>query len=104
MTEVDTEALTGVCAFCGPVRVKRKAGTAPGTFKYLCAKSQARWNGVRGRKDYVGFKGESCQRCGFVALHPAQLDVHHKDRDRTNNTPTNLETLCANCHRLEHAG
>jgi len=32
-----------------------------------------------------------------------QLELHHRDRNRRNNRPENLETLCANCHRLEHA-
>jgi 5-methylcytosine-specific restriction endonuclease McrA len=32
----------------------------------------------------------------------AILVVHHKDRDRTHNALPNLETLCPNCHSLEH--
>jgi hypothetical protein len=35
---------------------------------------------------------------------PVQLDVHHRDGDRENDDPQNLETLCANCHRLETNG
>lgn len=31
-----------------------------------------------------------------------QLQVHHKDRDATNNTPDNLQTLCKVCHRQVH--
>jgi len=30
-----------------------------------------------------------------------QLDVDHKDGDRKNNLESNLQTLCANCHRLK---
>src|SRR6266511_716487 len=45
-----------------------------------------------------------CERCGFEPSHLCQLEVHHVDRDRTNNTPANLETLCANCHTLLHRG
>jgi 5-methylcytosine-specific restriction endonuclease McrA len=29
------------------------------------------------------------------------LDVDHIDGDRFNNDPANLQTLCANCHRLK---
>jgi hypothetical protein len=47
---------------------------------------------------------DACERCGFAPTDPRQLHVHHRDRDRTNNAPENLETLCANCHALEHVG
>lgn len=43
-----------------------------------------------------------CVRCGFDA-EPKILGVHHKDRNRKNNTLENLEVLCPNCHSLEHA-
>ncbi len=43
----------------------------------------------------------SCEHCGFVALHPCQLDVDHIDGNSDNNSPDNLQVLCANCHRLK---
>lgn len=43
-----------------------------------------------------------CNRCGFIPEHIGQLDVHHKDHNHSNNHPSNLTTLCANCHRLHH--
>lgn len=42
-----------------------------------------------------------CNRCGYNK-HLEILDVHHKDRDRNNNSIDNLEILCPNCHALEH--
>jgi hypothetical protein len=54
------------------------------------------------RKPYKAFKKEHCEECGFVAVHRIQLDVHHIDHDHNNNVESNLKTLCANCHRLEH--
>jgi hypothetical protein len=30
------------------------------------------------------------------------LHRHHKDRDRSNNSPKNIEILCPTCHVLEH--
>lgn len=42
-----------------------------------------------------------CERCGFTVTG-ADLPRHHKDRDRSNNSPENLEVLCAACHRIEH--
>jgi 5-methylcytosine-specific restriction endonuclease McrA len=46
-------------------------------------------------------KGTSCEHCKFVAIHPCQLDVDHIDGNGSNNNPENLQTLCANCHRLK---
>lgn len=59
-------------------------------------------NGIR---DYRKRKLESvenpkCERCGFDNI--LALDVHHKDRNRKNNSNENLEILCCNCHRIEH--
>jgi 5-methylcytosine-specific restriction endonuclease McrA len=47
-------------------------------------------------------KKTSCERCHFLAEDPCQLDVHHKDHNHKNNDVTNLQTLCANCHRYIH--
>jgi 5-methylcytosine-specific restriction endonuclease McrA len=44
----------------------------------------------------------SCQRCGFDQ-NAQILGVHHKDRNRSNNSMENLEVLCPNCHSIEHA-
>ncbi len=44
--------------------------------------------------------GYSCQKCGFSNL--LALEVHHRDKDRNNNSINNLAVLCANCHRIEH--
>lgn len=44
---------------------------------------------------------DSCSKCGY-SEHPEILQVHHKDRDRSNNNLDNLETLCPNCHMWEH--
>ena len=54
-----------------------------------------------GRKPYIAYKKEVCEECGFVPKHSCQLDVDHIDSNHKNNDPTNLRTLCANCHRLK---
>lgn len=43
----------------------------------------------------------SCNRCGYCK-YSSVLEVHHKDRDRTNNKLENLEVLCPTCHREHH--
>lgn len=42
-----------------------------------------------------------CEKCGFKAKHPAQLDVYHVDGDLSNANWGNLKTICANCSRVK---
>lgn len=42
-----------------------------------------------------------CERCNDRSVITA-WPIHHKDRDRDNNTPANLEVLCNTCHAKEH--
>lgn len=46
-------------------------------------------------------KKDHCELCGFVAINKVQLDIDHIDGDHKNNNQDNLQTLCANCHRLK---
>ena len=44
-------------------------------------------------------RGSSCEACGSTeALH-----AHHVDGKPQNNSPENIQTLCAFCHRFLHA-
>src|SRR5579883_873739 len=57
-----------------------------------------------------------CWRCRLQGLRPGErvperaervrrsLQVHHRDRDRTNNALYNLEVVCARCHLNTHRG
>lgn len=70
------------------------------------ARDRNRQRQALGQKNYRVYRqhmADACERCGFVPVVSAQLDVHHRDGDHANNVPENLETVCANCHRLEHA-
>jgi hypothetical protein len=40
----------------------------------------------------------ACERCGGAKF----LCAHHVDRNRMNNVPSNIETLCKSCHQIEH--
>lgn len=53
------------------------------------------------KKPWQQYKKDSCKRCGFIPVWKGQLDVDHIDGDKTHNDPANLQTLCANCHRLK---
>lgn len=54
---------------------------------------------ARNGKPWLRFRGESCDYCGLKPLFSRTLDVHHRDGDKTNNEPDNLDTICASCHR-----
>ena len=56
---------------------------------------------ARYKRPYREFLKDYCECCGFVATHRCQLDVDHIDGNHSNNAPENLQTLCANCHRLK---
>jgi len=53
------------------------------------------------KKPWVRFKADNCEVCGFVPVNRVQLDVDHIDGNKKNNSLDNLQTLCANCHRLK---
>lgn len=67
----------------------------------LARNPQARYHGLsakeaKRRREAVG----QCQDCGTVE---AQLDIHHRDRDKRNQDPANLAVLCHRCHMREHS-
>ncbi len=45
-------------------------------------------------------RGRACERCGYGTFEV--LQVHHKNRNRKDNRPENLELVCPNCHFEEH--
>lgn len=53
------------------------------------------------RKLALENKPHLCEKCGYNKI-PQILEVHHKDRNRNNNSILNLEILCPNCHDEQH--
>ena len=47
-----------------------------------------------------GLKLSKCERCGCE--DSMMLELHHKNRNHTDNRLENLEILCASCHTKEH--
>lgn len=45
-----------------------------------------------------------CEMCKRIKWRgkPIPLEIHHKDKDRSNNTFENLKLLCRNCHFVLH--
>jgi len=120
LSEVDPVNRRAFCTACGhvPIRKGGMRGKHKGRGKgriqhWRCAnpaRPELKWTGLyrdgskargtgRGRKN-SRTKGVGCERCGFIAAHPCQLDLHHIDGDRHNYSAQNCETVCANCHRL----
>jgi HNH endonuclease len=54
-----------------------------------------------GKSPWKKYKAKLCEKCGFVPVHSCQLDVDHIDGNIKNNSISNYQTLCANCHRLK---
>ena len=89
-----------ICSFAGCVSKARKKGMSKLNFplyKKYCRKHDTDTYVYK----YRLFKKDKCECCGFVPVHSCQLDVDHIDGNKQNNDETNLQTLCANCHRLK---
>ena len=96
LAEIDERERRAICSICGPTRIKLRGKDLPIHSRFRCF-------AVYKRKvyPYIIHKKEVCALCGFIPKHPCQLDVDHKDGNHKNNKPENLQTLCANCHRLK---
>lgn len=95
MTKRDT-TVQGLCVNgCG-----RKQGfvnynrSGKRTYRLLCN---------RCHKDIKSMKKDYCEnpQCTATILNPCQLDIDHIDGNKANNDPSNIRTLCSNCHRLK---
>jgi 5-methylcytosine-specific restriction endonuclease McrA len=89
------------CIVCGkPAEsggMRRSSGKK--TYKKYC--SVCHRHKKQSGEHYFKYKKSVCEFCGFIPVNACQLDVDHKDGDKRNNSPDNLQTLCANCHRLK---
>lgn len=46
-------------------------------------------------------KKQKCAKCDFLFRY---VEIHHKNRDRLDNSKENLITLCLSCHQDEYKG
>ncbi len=59
-------------------------------------------NGIgRYREQAFAIYGRACTVCGKTG-EGRQIDVHHRDEDRSNNSIDNLAVLCRGCHIRLH--
>lgn len=91
------------CAHCG--KPCRRFPYQPNKRRFC---SRTCWRAGNVGANHDGWKGgtgwyktqrkAACERCGATK----KLVVHHRDENRQNNTPSNLETLCHRCHQTHH--
>jgi hypothetical protein len=63
----------------------------------------ARYHGLSASAaDRLKKEAGRCHRCGHDGS-VSRLEVHHRDRDKRNQEPSNLEVLCHVCHMQDHA-
>jgi 5-methylcytosine-specific restriction endonuclease McrA len=102
-----------ICQKCG---VRPQVSRGNGKFRHVCDKcyknrseesaalakeKTKKHNLKRKRRPYLVHKKDQCELCGFIPVNLCQLDVDHIDGNHHNNDISNLQTLCANCHRLK---
>lgn len=88
-----------LCLCCGKELKKRQQKWCS---RYCKGKVRLiKFRAMQLREIYRPHKKDKCELCGFVPVHSCQLDVDHIDGNRNNNDPSNLQTLCSNCHRLK---
>ena len=77
-------------------------------YRTVCYKHHQQRSGLRSGS-YTKHKKGYCEntdgRLGITCAAPIitqdQLEVDHIDGDHSNDSPDNLQTLCANCHRIK---
>lgn len=91
-------AVPGICQLCGKNPRTPYIGLGP------TGKPKTGWKPLCNscyKRPYRKHKDDHCHICGFVAENQIQLDIDHIDGNHENNDESNLQTLCANCHRLK---
>jgi 5-methylcytosine-specific restriction endonuclease McrA len=101
LSNINEELRTGDCSICGSVRITLRDKTKKKlNSKYRC-RTVHRASNNRNSYPYRKHKKNYCEKCGFIPEHMVQLDVDHIDGNNKNNDLSNLQTLCANCHRYK---
>lgn len=90
---------------CSNILGLKQSRTATYCSRSCASRNRIAWNkGLHDKNTkyaYKKCKKDLCERCGFIPEDSCQLDVDHKDGNHDNNSEDNLQTLCANCHRLK---
>jgi len=103
------------CAHCGEdiTRAKSKNKNSRSGLQFCnrkCKEAEQTYGGLLELPHYEGIRnarqtaiqlaGGQCEDCGITDNW--MLALHHKDKNRDNNDPSNLELLCHNHHASRH--
>lgn len=89
-----------VCKYCGKdFKAKRAEVKKSANGVMFCSRKCWRFGTVNPRLQARA--RAKCDRCGWKKF-PAILEVHHKDRNKENDYPTNPALLCPTCHGVIH--
>lgn len=95
----------GICVIPGCLNHQQSNG-ADGSYKLTCSHhNRVRYpkmgtNGYEKKNYCENIDGRHGFKCENKLRYMEELEIHHKDGDRSNNDLLNKETLCANCHRI----
>ena len=66
----------------------------------LFSANSVKKNGITTLNPLIKLKGRKCESCGLEKWldMPINLEIHHIDGNRKNNSLENLQLLCPNCH------
>ena len=95
---LDTAHFTGQGYLRGGTHVYRTRSLAEVLVR---GKLENTWR-LKNRLLNEGLKEHQCECCGGTrwSEQPIPLEIHHRDGDRSNNSLSNIELLCPNCHAL----
>ena len=94
--------LQSLCVICNTNLQECKGMLKDGRKRYRATCSNCKYKVNESKRyPYRKYKKDKCEYCGFIPIHFCQLDVDHIDGNHHNNNKNNLQTLCANCHRLK---
>lgn len=105
--DINKDQIRPICTICGSNPCKKNGLSKLGFQLYVklcssCEKGKYNLTDKAGRQfGYKRHKKDTCELCGFIPINKCQLDVDNIDGNRNNNEEYNLQTLCANCHRLK---
>ena len=100
LLEINAEKKQAICSECGPIKIVTSGYNSAGNRKWKCS-ARVKYQKYKTYRPWTLHKGLKCEKCGFIPEHESQLDVDHIDGNKSNNEVLNLQTLCANCHRLK---
>lgn len=85
-----------MCEECGVAEKQYKGVSTAGNplYRRTCQSCHIKY-----RRPWARHKGVVCELCGYEPFWRRALDVHHRNGEKSDNSPENLMTLCANCHR-----